>query len=156
LALIAAQELGNETPEKAAEDVNTRFVSNSEMLEEFFLIRVSDAGMIESLPMVIKEYSPDYDKLPLFLYNATFSVDWENEQPFLKSFINALATLYTLEPPLPDDPQNAKEAYRLVAEHRIFPSFKESSFWAPNMLLTENAVVQLADLPDLYRIFERC
>ncbi|KAJ1902724.1 DNA mismatch repair protein [Coemansia sp. IMI 209127] len=156
LALIAAQELGNENPEKAAEDVNTRFVSNSEMLEEFFLIRVSDTGMIESLPMVVKEYSPDYDKLPLFLYNATFSVDWENEQPFLKSFINALATLYTLEPPLPDDPQNAKEAYRLVAEHRIFPSFKESSFWAPNMLLTEDAVVQLADLPDLYRIFERC
>ncbi|KAJ1664297.1 DNA mismatch repair protein [Coemansia sp. RSA 1813] len=156
LALIAAQELGNEDPEKAAEEVNTRFVSNSEMLEEFFLIRVSDAGAIESLPMVVKEYSPDYDKLPLFLYSATFSVDWENEQPFLKSFINALATLYTLEPPLPDDPQNDKEAYRMVTEHRIFPSFKESSFWAPNMLLTENAVVQLADLPDLYRIFERC
>ncbi|KAJ2548289.1 DNA mismatch repair protein [Coemansia sp. RSA 1933] len=156
LALIAAQELGNEKPEMAAEEVSIRFVNNSEMLEEFFLLSVSDSGTIESLPMVIKEYSPDYDKLPLFLYNATFSVDWENEQPFLKSFINALAVLYTLEPPLPDDPQNAKESYRMVTEHRIFPSFKESSFWAPNMLLTENAVVQLADLPDLYRIFERC
>ncbi|KAJ1733549.1 DNA mismatch repair protein [Coemansia sp. Benny D160-2] len=156
LALVAAQELGDENPEKSAEDVNMRFVNNSEMLEEFFLIRISDTGTVESMPMIVKEYSPDYDKLPLFLYNAAFSIDWENEQPFLKGFINALASLYALEPPLPDDPLNAKEAYRLMTEHRIFPSFKETSFWAPNMLLTENAVIQLADLPDLYRIFERC
>ncbi|KAJ2510397.1 DNA mismatch repair protein [Coemansia sp. RSA 1939] len=156
LALVAAQELGDENPEKSAEEVNMRFVNNSEMLEEFFLIRISDIGTVESMPMIVKEYSPDYDKLPLFLYNAAFSIDWENEQPFLKGFINALASLYALEPPLPDDPLNAKEAYRLMAEHRIFPSFKETSFWAPNMLLTENAVIQLADLPDLYRIFERC
>ncbi|KAJ2511761.1 DNA mismatch repair protein, partial [Coemansia sp. RSA 2049] len=150
LALVAAQELGDENPEKSAEEVNMRFVNNSEMLEEFFLIRISDIGTVESMPMIVKEYSPDYDKLPLFLYNAAFSIDWENEQPFLKGFINALASLYALEPPLPDDPLNAKEAYRLMAEHRIFPSFKETSFWAPNMLLTENAVIQLADLPDLY------
>ncbi|KAJ2687113.1 DNA mismatch repair protein [Coemansia sp. RSA 1285] len=156
LALVAAQELGDENPEKLAEEVNMRFVNNSEMLEEFFLIRISDVGTVESMPMIVKEYSPDYDKLPLFLYNAAFSIDWENEQPFLKGFINALASLYALEPPLPDDPLNAKEAYRLMTEHRIFPSFKETSFWAPNMLLTENAVIQLADLPDLYRIFERC
>ncbi|KAI9501308.1 DNA mismatch repair protein [Coemansia spiralis] len=156
LTLMAAQELGNEAPEKAAEQANERLCNSREMLEQFFSIRISDIGTIESLPMVVKDYSPDYDKLPLFLYNITLSVDWESESSFFKTFVNALATLYALEPPLPGDPQNTKEGYRLMVEHRIFPSLKASSFLAPNNLLVENALIQLVDLPDLYRIFERC
>ncbi|KAJ2769744.1 hypothetical protein IWQ57_002971, partial [Coemansia nantahalensis] len=75
---------------------------------------------------------------------------------FFRTFGRALASFYALEPPLDADPQSAKDSYRLMVEHRIMPSFKGSSFWAPACILTENALVQLADLPDLYRIFERC
>ncbi|KAJ2623131.1 DNA mismatch repair protein [Coemansia sp. RSA 1694] len=156
LALVAATEMGNDNPTKCAGEVHSRFSDSREMLEEYFHIKVSDIGTIETLPMVIRDYSPDYDKLPLFLYNATYSVNWDDEQQFFKSFANVLATLYALEPPLPSDPQSATDEYQLVVEHRIMPSLKGSSFWASNNLLTENALVQLVDLPDLYRIFERC
>ncbi|KAI8319432.1 DNA mismatch repair protein MutL [Martensiomyces pterosporus] len=156
LAVVAASELGNESPERCANEVLRRFSDSREMLEEYFHIRISDIGTIETMPMIVRDYSPDFDKLPLFLYNATYFANWEEEQPFFKSFINALATLYTLEPPLRDDPQNVKDEYRLMVEHRVLPSLKGSAFWAPNSLLTENALVELVDLPDLYRIFERC
>ncbi|KAJ2787504.1 DNA mismatch repair protein [Coemansia linderi] len=156
LALVAAAEMGSENPEKCAREVHTRFCDSREMLEEYFHMKVSDIGTIDTLPMVIRDYSPDYDKLPLFFFNATYSVNWDDEQQFFKAFANVLATLYTLEPPLPSDPPSATEEYRLVVEHRIMPSLKGSSFWAPNNLLTENALVKLVDLPDLYRIFERC
>ncbi|KAJ2729558.1 DNA mismatch repair protein [Coemansia sp. BCRC 34962] len=156
LALVAATEMSSENPEKCAGEVHTRFCDSREMLEEYFHIKISDIGTIDTLPMMIRDYSPDYDKLPLFFFNATYSVNWDDEQQFFKSFANVLATLFALEPPLPSDPQSATEEYRLVVEHRIMPSLKGSSFWAPNNLLTENALVQLVDLPDLYRIFERC
>ncbi|KAJ2607916.1 DNA mismatch repair protein [Coemansia sp. RSA 1365] len=156
LAMIAASELGTENPEKAADDVLRRLSDNREMLAEYYNITISDTGTIDSLPMIVRDYSPDYDKLPLFLYNAANTVNWDDEQQFFKSFTNVLATLYVLEPPLSDDPQNTKDDYRLVVEHRILPSMKGSSFWAPESILVENALVQLVDLPDLYRIFERC
>ncbi|KAJ1966522.1 DNA mismatch repair protein [Dipsacomyces acuminosporus] len=156
LGMIAATELGVEDPEKCAKEILDKFSSRGVMLEEFFHMKISDIGTIETMPMVIRDYSPDFDKLPLFLYNTTYFANWEEEQPFLKSFINEMATLYALEPPLSDDPQNAKDEYRLMAEHRVLPALKGNSFWAPNSLLQENAIVELVDQTDLYRIFERC
>ncbi|KAI7830032.1 hypothetical protein BX661DRAFT_180966 [Kickxella alabastrina] len=157
LALVAAHELsGAANAESTADQVSQRFVDSSAMLDEYFHIRVSEDGCLESLPMVVRDYSPDYDKLPLFLHSATFGVDWNDEQQFFRTFINVLATLYALEPPLASDPQGSKDNYRMVVEHRIFPSLKGSSFWAPNAMLTENTLVQLVDVPDLYKIFERC
>lgn len=38
-----------------------------EMLLEYFSIVITDEGMIETLPMLLKDYSPNLDKLPLFL-----------------------------------------------------------------------------------------
>ncbi|KAJ2124104.1 DNA mismatch repair protein [Coemansia sp. RSA 720] len=156
LAMMAATELGSVDAEKAAEDVVSRFSDSREMLEEYYHIKIGDTGTIESLPMVIRDYSPDYDKLPLFLYKAATSVNWGDEQQFFKAFTSELASFYALEPPLPDDPQSAKDEFRLVVEHRIMPSFKGSAFWAPGSILMENSLVQLVNLPDLYRIFERC
>ncbi|KAJ1718623.1 DNA mismatch repair protein, partial [Coemansia erecta] len=157
LALVAARELGNPAnADEIADQISVRFGDSREMLEEYFHIRIDDTGCIESLPMVVRDFSPDYDKLPLFLHNATFSVNWDDEQQFFRSFSNVLAALYAVEPPLPSDPQNAKEEYRMVIEHRVLPAMKGGSFWAPSLLLTENALVQLVDVPDLYRIFERC
>ncbi|KAJ1935989.1 DNA mismatch repair protein [Linderina macrospora] len=156
LAMIAATELKPEDPERCAQEVLDKFRNSREMLEEYFHIKISDIGTIETLPMVVRDYAPDFDKLPLFLYNATYFVNWDDEQAFFKSFINVLATMFALEPPLQSDPQSVRDEYRVVVEHRIFPALKGSSFWAPNAVLTEGCITELADVPDLYKIFERC
>jgi len=44
--------------------------------------------------------------------------------------------------------------YRWQIEHMIFPMLKRN-FAAPKFI-AEREVVQIANLPDLYRVFERC
>ncbi|KAJ1643335.1 DNA mismatch repair protein [Coemansia asiatica] len=157
LALLAARELDDAANADAVADrIAQRFSDSHEMLEEYFHIRVNDACCIESMPMLVRDYSPDYDKLPLFLHSAAFSVNWDDEVQFFKTFSSVLATFYAVEPPLAEDPQTVKDDFRMLVEHRVLPALKGSSFWAPDILLTENALVQLVDVPDLYRIFERC
>jgi DNA mismatch repair protein MLH1 len=45
--------------------------------------------------------------------------------------------------------------YKWQIEHLIFPTLK-SQFIAPKSVAESGHVLQIANLPDLYRIFERC
>lgn len=38
-----------------------------EMLVEYFSMTISSEGMVESIPLLLKHYTPNLDKLPLFL-----------------------------------------------------------------------------------------
>ncbi|ORX73251.1 DNA mismatch repair protein MutL [Linderina pennispora] len=53
LAMAAATELKPEDPEKCAQEVLDKFRDSREMLEEYFHIKISDIGTIETLPMVV-------------------------------------------------------------------------------------------------------
>jgi DNA mismatch repair protein MLH1 len=54
-----------------------------------------------------------------------------------------------------DEPQSEEEkAERWQIEHVLFPTIRKNLL-APKSLL-ERDVVQVASLPDLYRVFERC
>lgn len=37
------------------------------MLREYFSMAITDDGMVETLPLLLKGYTPNLDKLPLFL-----------------------------------------------------------------------------------------
>lgn len=37
------------------------------MLEEYFSLKISEEGMVECIPLLLKDYTPNLDKLPLFL-----------------------------------------------------------------------------------------
>ena len=38
-----------------------------EMLEEYFSLVIDEKGCIQSLPLLLKNYTPNLDRLPLFL-----------------------------------------------------------------------------------------
>lgn len=38
-----------------------------DMVDEYFSLRISDEGMVESIPMLIRGYVPDLDRLPHLL-----------------------------------------------------------------------------------------
>jgi DNA mismatch repair protein MLH1 len=38
-----------------------------EMLDEYFSLKLSEEGQIETLPMLLKGYTPNLDRLPHFL-----------------------------------------------------------------------------------------
>ncbi|RKP39943.1 hypothetical protein BJ085DRAFT_14676 [Dimargaris cristalligena] len=147
-------------------------VSRREMLDEYFYLVVSDRGELQSLPLIIPNYTPNLLKLPLFLLRITTAVNWEEEKQCFRDFSRELARFYSPAPPLvltdpfPDnhqgdfDPEQAWDTeemreYRNCIQHTLFPAFK-SHFFAPPSLAEAHCLLQLADLPDLYKIFERC
>ena len=42
-------------------------MSRREMLSEYFSLTISDTGLVESLPLLLRDYTPSLDNLPNFL-----------------------------------------------------------------------------------------
>ncbi|PVU98008.1 hypothetical protein BB559_001835 [Furculomyces boomerangus] len=214
-----------ESPETVARAISELFQSRREMLEEYYCIKVTSDGSLETIPMIIRDYVPNLHKLPLFLLRAGTDVDWEDEVNFFKMFSSELAYFYSCEPPSeteddalsqidetskektssqtikslesensyssyetqmevsPKDKskttdtsfafceENVRELalkrgysnmvsrdtlnYQKMVEYRVFPTLK-AGFCAPSSLVDDNCIEQIASLPDLYKIFERC
>src|ERR1700679_209319 len=42
-------------------------MARRDMLAEYFSVHISSDGMVESLPLLLRDYTPNLDKLPSFL-----------------------------------------------------------------------------------------
>lgn len=146
-----------------------------EMLKEYFSISLVRTGgdhsddydlRIMTLPMLIKGYIPPFAKLPSFAHALATQVDWESEQECLDGVARALAKFYTPEPmPVPpmsqdgtqeeldEDTLARQQEIGDVVERVIFPAVKQRLL-APKWLADH--VVEIANLPGLYKVFERC
>ncbi|CAO3612028.1 unnamed protein product [Mucor hiemalis] len=133
-----------------AESIAKALVDRAEMLEVYFSVKISPEGYLVSLPLILRGYIPCLDKLPLFLLRLGTEVDWTEEQNCFDTFSRELAIFYSLDAPIN---QSDHDDYIEKVEHIIFPSFK-THFSAPTKL--KPYVTQLANLNDLYKIFERC
>ncbi|KAI7898874.1 histidine kinase-like ATPase [Cokeromyces recurvatus] len=130
--------------------ITDTLVSRAEMLKEYFSMEISNEGNLIGLPMLIKDYVPCMDKLPLFLLRLGTEVNWESEKECFDTFSRELALFYSAEAPCNS---NEHEDYLWKVQHFIFPAFK-THFVAPMGL--KDYVTALANLTDLYKIFERC
>ncbi|TPX58720.1 hypothetical protein PhCBS80983_g02957 [Powellomyces hirtus] len=153
-------------------------VDRSDMLQEYFSVTVNRKGELLTLPVILRGYVPPMDKLPLFLLRLNSQVNWESEKECFATFCKELAIFYAVEPPpspnpplidsdptsRPCTPTSSRSApiskaaaeYRWTVEHVIFPALKTQQFSAPRSMTETGSIVQLANLPDLYRVFERC
>ncbi|TFY56523.1 hypothetical protein EVJ58_g7586 [Rhodofomes roseus] len=136
-------------------------LSRREMLDEYFSFGISADGKVETLPMLLRDYTPNLDKLPLFLMRLGPQVDWTAEQECFESFLRELAFFYVPEPVIPVSPDEMTEqekvedkAVQWQIQHVLFPT--AARYLAAPKSLLDRDVVQVANLPDLYRVFERC
>jgi len=94
------------------------------------------------------------------LWHST-QVDWTNEQRCFASIMRELASFYSLTPaPLTAaaDAELSKEKEKKLAwhvQHTVLAHARMSIFEPPTSLL-DVAVVEVASLPQLYKVFERC
>ncbi|KAF9235807.1 hypothetical protein BU15DRAFT_89456 [Melanogaster broomeanus] len=128
------------------------------MLSEYFGMNITAGGEIQSLPHLLKEYTPDLNKLPAFLMRLGPQVQWQSERECFYAFMRELAYFYSpsLSHFIPSLPNGEKQEKSTTwqTEHVLFQALRKFLV-APKSLL-ENDVVQVASLPDLYRVFERC
>lgn len=77
---MEADELDNATEQSHLEEIEVyHFVSSltkatidiltqrREMIEEYFTLAITQDGLLTSLPLLLKDYTPHYGKLPSFL-----------------------------------------------------------------------------------------
>ena len=94
----------------------------------------------------------------------SIQVNWRSETECFESFLRELAYFYVPEPLFSETQidtgkaetsDNEKTtASRWQIQHLLFPAM--AKYMAPPRTLLERDVVQVANLPDLYRVFERC
>ncbi|KAG1903457.1 histidine kinase-like ATPase [Suillus fuscotomentosus] len=132
-----------------------------EMLHEYFSLDISETGDVKTLPHLLREYTPNLDKLPMFLMRLGPQVLWESEQECFGSFMRELAYFYSPAPlsvvsaAASDEDEQEKqksEAWRI--QNILFHAMRK--YLAAPKFLLDNDIVQVASLPDLYRVFERC
>lgn len=147
-----------------------------DMLSEYFSINIAgstepksgelrfESVRIMGLPLLLKGYTPPLNKLPFFIYRLGTKVDWEEEQSCLNGIMRQIALLHIPEIIETLDPAHITEEERLLLackkeqlsatlDNVIFPCVKRR-FLAPRELA--EGIVEIANLPGLYRVFERC
>jgi DNA mismatch repair protein MLH1 len=134
-----------------------------EMIDEYFSLKITKTGNLDSLPLLLKGYTPDLDRLPHFLLCLGARVDWNDEKECFKSVLKELAFFYSPRP-LPsgsvpedetEDEGETERHARWQLEHVLWPSMRKYTSWSRESL-SNGDLKQVANLPDLFRIFERC
>lgn len=146
--------------------VQNQLISRREMLLEYFAMEISDDGDLLSIPLLMKGYTPSLTKLPRFLLRLGPHVNWKAEKECFETFLRELADFYVPEklPPsqgggkgegeVDNEIRARRDAVRKAVEEGMFPAF--SSRLVGTKRLMKGAVLEVANLKGLYRVFERC
>lgn len=88
----------------------------------------------------------------MYILRLATEVNWETEKECFESFARETVEFYSKIPT--DSNQNDKD-WKWVVEHIVYPAIKEY-FIPPKSFLENAAILELANLPNLYKVFERC
>lgn len=65
--------------------------SRRSMLSDYFSLNISQDGLVESLPLLLRDYTPNLDKLPLFLMRLGPQVSLNSSfLPYLAYYLSLL------------------------------------------------------------------
>ncbi|CUM62843.1 uncharacterized protein PRCAT00000401001 [Priceomyces carsonii] len=148
------------------DEVISNIYSMKDMFEEYFQMKfdiLSDGKhKLSSLPMLFKDIVPSFSKLPHFVYRLGSHIDYDDEKECLRGIMKQIALWHVPETIGSNSPQgeeldaidnNKRNELNQILENIIFPNLK-SRFVATSDIMKD--VIQIADLPGLYRVFERC
>ncbi|EJU03397.1 hypothetical protein DACRYDRAFT_106555 [Dacryopinax primogenitus] len=141
-------------PGKIIKSILKTIMAQRAMLAEYFSLEITSSGEMSTLPLLLPGYTPNLDRLPLFLMRLAPQVNWTSESECCSTFLQSLVLLYERRKPLP---RKSKRKGRGKARSGrsgmgYFPRSGSISY----LLEGERDVVQVAELKDWYRVFERC
>ncbi|KAM9804418.1 DNA mismatch repair protein Mlh1 [Neosynchiropus ocellatus] len=133
----------------------------AEMLEDYFSMEIDQEGNLTGLPLLLDKFSPVMEGLPMFILRLATEVNWDNEKDCFRDFSKECSMFYSirkqyiLEPEPGGGPENEANSWRWMVEHVICKAFR-TLFSPPKRFSEDGTVLQIANLPDLYKVFERC
>ncbi|KAI4899949.1 hypothetical protein NFI96_009029, partial [Prochilodus magdalenae] len=132
----------------------------AEMMEDYFSMEIDEEGNLTALPLLLDNYTPAMEGLPLFILRLATEVNWDNERECFRDFSKecsqfySIRKQYTLEAEAADSSE-AEPSWQWKVEHVLFKAFR-SLLSPPKHFSEDGSVLQIANLPDLYKVFERC
>ncbi|CAK9684510.1 DNA mismatch repair protein MutL family protein [Candida parapsilosis] len=148
-------------------EVIVKIVKMREMFNEYFQIKIDNDGNLITIPMIMPNIQPDFRKLAYFIYRLGTRINYDNEKQCLHGILRQIALLYVPEPlddgcdqeeqqeggGIDDDVGSKRESLEHELENVLFPEIKKQFLATKNLA---RDVIQIADLPGLYKVFERC
>ncbi|XP_046641833.1 DNA mismatch repair protein Mlh1-like [Daphnia pulicaria] len=161
LALMAMDQEDNEwRPEDGPKDYLGKQVAEllgckSEMLNDYFSIQIEGNRNLAGIPLVLVGYIPDLTQLPSFVLRLASDVEWNVEKDCFDTVCRVMAKFYRK----PNDHEvlnvGSDKDWKWTVEHVLYPAIK-ASLLPPKAWISDGTILQIADLPDLYKVFERC
>ncbi|KAM6275336.1 DNA mismatch repair protein Mlh1 isoform 2-T2 [Spheniscus humboldti] len=100
----------------------------TEMLKDYFSLEIDEEGNLIGLPLLIDNYVPPLEGLPMFILRLAT----ENE-----------------------DSDSGSTTWKWTVEHVLYKAFR-THLLPPKHFTEDGNILQIANLPDLYKVFERC
>ncbi|XP_011601203.1 DNA mismatch repair protein Mlh1 isoform X1 [Takifugu rubripes] len=133
----------------------------AELLGDYFSVEIDQEGNLTGLPLLLDKYTPIMEGLPMFILRLATEVNWDNEKECFRDFSRECSMFYSIRKEfiLDGEPGEEQEtevtSWRWKVEHVIFKAFR-MLFSPPKKFSEDGTVLQIANLPDLYKVFERC
>ncbi|XP_065885951.1 DNA mismatch repair protein Mlh1-like [Dysidea avara] len=152
--------------------------NKTDMLKDYFSMEINEDGEMLTLPLLLDSYTPNLDNLPRLLLKLATEVNWDSEQECFETLSREFSSFYSVQydpymidcikptgsatedmPATQSDLQQSslqkEQPWRWITEHVIFPAFR-TELVPPRQMAEDGSVLQIADLHDLYKVFERC
>jgi DNA mismatch repair protein MLH1 len=166
----------------AASAVADLLVEKAPMLREYFAVDIDEASKsLVALPELVEGHAPDLSRLPEFFLALAQDVEWGEEKPCFRTVAREIAAFYAdgeeEEAAEANDAGVADEVAGVgsrgaeegtggggasdaerrerVTRHALFPAMRKS-LKPSRELAGSGAVLQVACLEQLYKVFERC
>ncbi|OQV16529.1 DNA mismatch repair protein Mlh1 [Hypsibius exemplaris] len=132
-------------------------MSKGPMLADYFSIQFSKDKELVGLPLLLPDYIPPLSDLPNYVARLVTEVDWTKEKECFNNIARITAQFYSFRRDFYAEAieEEGDKAWKWTVQHTLFPAFRSMLQPGP-MLHGDRTFVQLADLPHLYKIFERC
>nr|XP_061794235.1 DNA mismatch repair protein Mlh1-like [Nerophis lumbriciformis] len=133
----------------------------AEMLEDYFSMEIDQEGNLRGLPLLLDKYTPIMEGLPMFILRLATEVNWDDEKECFRDFSKECGIFYSVRKQYilgteTGEAQDAEQnSWRWNVEHVLCKAFR-SLISPPKHVSEDGTVLQIANLPDLYKVFERC
>ncbi|XP_068526583.1 DNA mismatch repair protein Mlh1 isoform X1 [Anas acuta] len=138
----------------------------AEMLKDYFSLEIDKEGNLIGLPLLIDNYIPLLEGLPMFILRLATEVNWDEEKECFESLSKELSLFYsirkqylieeaTLTHSQNEESDSVSPPWKWTVEHVVYKAFR-TYLLPPKHFTDDGNILQLANLPDLYKVFERC